>query len=248
MIDLNGLSMHRKRIINNMNKALVVSATRHDKESTTLYNSGIVNDSTVDLLWIDYNELPLAKIYNDAIIMYKNEYDYIVFVHDDVFIPHGTNLHTQLDYFNSKYSYDVMGLAGAKTFVLQEPALWHLMSKREDHRGAVSHYLKRPEGYPVKDHNVTSFGPMPDRVLGIDGLFIALRCDRITDGMRFDESNPGKWHLYDLDFCLTVNRQHRSIGVVDIPVVHESPGLLDINDASFQQAQRWFLTKWNKQP
>ena len=60
----------------------------------------------------------------------------------------------------------------------------------------------------------------------------------------FDESNTGKWHLYDLDFCLNMNKLHKTIGVVDLPIIHASPGLRSMTDKAFQLSQEWFVEKW----
>jgi hypothetical protein len=179
----------------------------------------------------------LAKVYNHFIDKWKRETDWLVLVHDDIKLPRGFDIYHALQ--NS--GYDICGLAGATSITPKEPALWHLMSKREDWRGAVSHPVNE------KQHMVTSFGPMPARTLIIDGLFIGIRTEILLDNpeLRFDESNPGKWHHYDLDFCLTANKCKKKIGVVDVPVIHNSPGLKSLEDDAFKSSQEWFLKKWS---
>ena len=187
-----------------------------------------------DIYFANNNTRSLASNYNRCIRRFKDEYDWIVLLHDDIKLPHINNLETIL----SQTQYDICGLAGARNCEPKEPALWHLMCKREDYRGAVAHPVNSTQ------HMVTSFGPMPSRVLVIDGLFMAIRTESIVYGLEFDESNPGKWHHYDMDFCLTANKLKKKIGVIDFPIIHESPGLLSIEDEAFQKSQEWFLNKW----
>jgi hypothetical protein len=224
-------------------KLIVLSASRGsgmiDKGTTKFYDSvkRARNTSSVPSWCVYNNTTPLANVYNNYINKYKDKYEWIVLVHDDVYMPHLNNLSTILD----ETDYDVVGLAGSKTMNPKEPALWHLMSPREDYVGAVSHPIKGTD-----QHFVTSFGPLPSRSLVVDGLFIGIRTESLTDNMRFDESNPGKWHHYDLDFCLTCNKENKKVGVIDFPLVHNSPGLLSLDDEAFKKSQKWFLDKWRK--
>lgn len=191
--------------------------------------------------YYENNTESLAHVYNDALLnaqkYSKDIVDYLLFVHDDVTFR--TNIaYGDLEDTLKEQNYDISGLAGTIAAQIKKPALWHLMSTRDDYRGAVAHPAREDTYF------VTSFGPMPSRVLLIDGLFMAVKVSCIDDNIRFDESNPGKWHHYDLDFCLTCNYSKRTIGVVDVPVLHQSPGLLSTEDPGFKLSQTWFVEKW----
>lgn len=223
---------------------LIVTATRGPKEDCLTYehvtrSARYSDDESIYITCIENNTKPLAEVYNEALQDLQDDptYQHVLFVHDDVIFracPFNGALQDVLD----KTDYDVSGLAGAVGIEVKKPALWHLMSSRESYRGAVAH--------PISDtqHYVTSFGPVPSRSLVVDGVFIAVKVSAIDDTIRFDEANPGKWHHYDMDFCLTCNKNKRTIGVIDFPILHQSPGLLSMEDKAFQLSQEWFVEKW----
>ena len=134
--------------------------------------------------------------------------------------------------------YTVFGLAGATSCKISKPALWHLMSKKEEQRGCVAHGNEDIYAY-------SSFGPIPSRCLVVDGVFIGVNVKELPGNVKFDESYPCKWHYYDLDFCLECNRNSVTIGVVDIPIIHQSPGLTS-PDNEFYKGQEYFINKWKK--
>ena len=164
-----------------------------------------------------------------------NNIDICMFIHDDVFINCRDLLH-RLDNYGKMYT--VFGLAGASTCKVKEPALWHLMSERKDQRGNVAHGHSNQYQY-------TSFGPIPGRVLVIDGVFIGINIRNLPTNVKFDESYPSKFHYYDLDFSLECNKNNVKIGVVDIPIIHSSPGLTNPNK-EFYEGQKYFINKWKK--
>ena len=156
-------------------------------------------------------------------------------MHDDVYV-NTRDLRTRL--LDSARHYTVFGLAGAISCKIGSPALWHLMSERQDHRGCVAHGNKESYMY-------TSFGPMPSRCLVIDGVFIGINIKELPGNVKFDESYPSKFHYYDMDFSLECNRNNVKIGVVDIPIIHQSPGLTK-PDEEFYNGQEYFINKWKK--
>jgi hypothetical protein len=218
-----------------MSNILVCSATKGKKEDTALFKSSkkLLDQYFLHFKFKENNSEPLQSYYNKCIQEAKNyKYDFLVLIHDDVYI----NCSDLWDRIQNNCVYTVNGLAGSRGCNLKEPALWHLMSDRKDHRGCVAHGSEDQYMY-------TSFGPLPSRALLIDGLFICINIKQLPDEVRFDETCPSKFHFYDLDICLTCNEHKVSVGVVDIPVIHQSPGL-DKPDETFYNGQRWFLNKW----
>jgi len=77
----------------------------------------------------------------------------------------------------------------------------------------------------------------------LDGVFLAFNTERIKKSKaRFDESF--QWHHYDIDFSLTCNYNKLKLGVWPILLYHESPGLRDINDKSWNDSNKKFISKW----
>ncbi len=215
-----------------MSTIKIYTATKGKKQDTVLYKSL----KGVPLYVKENNRDSLQKCYNEFLDDANNNgVDIACFVHDDVYI-NCNDFKERI--INSAYKYQVFGLAGATNCKIKEPALWHLMSERKDQRGCVAHGNE-------KEYMYTSFGPIPSRALLIDGVFIGINVKEIPNMLKFDESYPSKFHYYDLDFSLECNRNKIKIGVVDIPIIHQSPGLTDPSKEFFE-GQKYFINKWKK--
>lgn len=210
-----------------------VSATKGDPTKTLLYNS---TKDILEVAWAANNTDPLPVVYNDAIADFTiTDYDWVVFVHDDVIIESPEAIERQI--YNLGVDFDVIGLAGTREVKLQEPALWHLMSDRKHHRGAVAHLCES-----TGKKFMTSFGSYPDRVILIDGVFMAAKTE-VLQKVSFDETNPAGFHFYDLDFSMACHKAGYRVGVGDITITHASPGLRQFTD-EWKKGQDWFLNKW----
>jgi GT2 family glycosyltransferase len=176
------------------------------------------------------NKTGLSKLYN-SFLKEENTGKKIIFVHDDVLIEDLFLLEKLEDAFDS---YDIIGLAGAKSCDLnsQIPA-WHLMSKREDFVGEVSHS-------DMKKFWTNSYGITPSRSLIIDGLFIAVNVKKLLEtNTKFDEDFT--FHHYDITFCLNANQNKLKIGVYPIKVTHYGLG-----DSMMSQEWRESALKFQK--
>jgi len=182
------------------------------------------------------NKQTLCKVYNtfiDEALEYNR--DWIVLVHSDVYIEVRDICDRIL-----QTGYDVVGVAGTTQVNLKSPALWHLMGggfQGGNLRGAVAH------GNPMK-MQMTGFGPYPSRCVMIDGVFMAIS-RKVFEKIRFDESNPAKFHFYDLSYSLEAHNNGFKVGVGNIPIIHESPGLREFTD-EWKAGEKWFLEKHGK--
>lgn len=221
----------------------VCSVTSGESEDSFLYrtSANVIIAYGAQLDFCKNNDLPISVRYNQFVDRYKDDSDdtIYVFLHDDVKI----NCQDWASRVVSALrNYDVIGLAGIKHCQIKEPALWHLMGERQDYRGAVAHPITNKE--EESQYMITSFGPMPDRVTLVDGVFLATT-KRILNTVRFSEDNPARFHYYDLDFCLECNKNKFTVGVWDIPIIHLSHGLTNANN-EFERGQEWFINKWTK--
>lgn len=188
---------------------------------------------------ITYNNtsVGLPEFYN-KVIDSNTEYDTLILCHHDVSLLY-SNIEYQVR--EGLKQYDIIGVAGCREPRIVEKNLWHWMSDRALQRGFAAH--------PVASANpevsyVTVFGPSPDRVAVIDGVFMALNARKVKQSKaRFDTNFM--WHHYDIDFSLTCNRNKLKIGVWPILINHQSPGLLNINDQEWNRSNTYFTKKWN---
>lgn len=239
-------------------KTLVVSCTRGDFNNTELYQSllkynlytcsNMQRTKSKDThyfkgskfsLYVKYNNTEhLSKIYNKGIkIAHRDNFDTVIFAHDDISIQ-DTFIIDKLNKAFTKYS--IVGLAGAVGMRPEKrPCLWHLMSNKDEWRGAVAHKAIH-EGKEY--YGWSQYGITPERVLVIDGLFMACNVkDLIDHEIGFNEDIPhGGFHHYDMLFCLGANHAGLKIGVSPIWVIHNSPGLLKQDDA-YLESEKYFL-------
>jgi GT2 family glycosyltransferase len=213
-------------------KTFYFSTTKGKKEDTLLYK----NHSTYNTFFFKENNTDaIAKVYNKAIdFAIQEKFDALVLCHDDVIIE--SDLTYKLNSLLEEF--DVVGVAGTTECKLQEPALWHIMGggfQGGKLHGAVAH------GDETRK-SMTYFGPYPQRVLLLDGVFLAMS-SRVFKKVRFDETCPAKFHFYDLNFSLACHKAGFKLGVSDIMITHKSPGLREFT-SEFNEGQKWFIEQW----
>jgi hypothetical protein len=215
---------------------LFCSKTKNEQELTEKYGkynilkSSRIGEVTVQAKFNNTASLPV--VYN---FFLSSNTENVVCAHDDLLIR-DPNWLEKLS--KALEIYDIVGLAGASGAVVKPPCLWHLMCPRESFRGTVTHVAENGT-----DTFVTNFGKQ-GRVLILDGIFLAFNCKKIKEaGAYFDTTNPCIAHFYDIDFCLTCNKQKLKLGTVNIDAVHCSPGLKKYTD-EWYAGQSWFLQKY----
>jgi hypothetical protein len=226
-------------------KVVIVACTRKLQEEANtlpLYRSWTDGLHTpnykLDIVWDNTEGLP--TVYNKKLEEYKNtDVEFLVCVHDDVYID-DLKLYEKLVTAYKKLGYSIIGLAGGLNPKLTNPALWHIMTERNQQRGEVAH--------PAGNNNqtmTTAFGPTPSRVAIIDGLFMALHLPTVTQTKwKFNENY--KFHHYDIASSIDANRAKLKIGVYPIHVIHSSPGLLSIHDKEWSKSNETFLQEYKQ--
>lgn len=225
----------------NAPKVAIYSATQKSKkEDTTLWKS--IRDLKLDIdlnFWIE-NKTGLPELYNSGLLGAKMEdLDYVMFIHDDVYLEHDPRPNLERLFKD----FDIVGVAGCSRAEIKSPALWHLMGDGHLH-GAVGHYIYSRAGAcdPIK--HISNFGVYPHRVVMIDGVFMAFNRKAI-ETVRFDEDCPSKFHFYDLVTTLSAHKQGLKVGVGDILITHESPGLQEFTD-DWKAGEKYFLNKFGQ--
>ena len=221
-----------------MTYKIIVASQKERLDQTLIYKSLAAHCiSTDNVIFFANNKHSLAEIYNEGIDICNITHTKIaIFVHDDVYINCGDFERRIRQYAEM---FDVYGLAGNTAITIKEPVLWHLRSGRENLRGCVAHGLDETQ------YAYTSFGPLPSKVVIFDGVFMGINLEKLPGTVRFDEKNPAKFHFYDLMFSLDCRINRLKVGVGDVPIIHNSPGLRNVTD-EWKQGQQYFLEKYNK--
>jgi len=210
---------------------LIISCTRGSKEDTMLYNTRLV-DKRVHYRWFEYNTDGISKCYNTAINeeIQRGSGRILLFVHDDVEID--TQLVDKLNRYLNEY--DIIGVAGTKHLNLKQPKIaWHLHGSDKLY-GSVMHKNENDQFW-MTDFSKGKY--LPQRVLSIDGVFIAMNNDAYKT-LEFDSEL--KWDFYDMALCVDAYKNDISIGVVPIQIIHESIGS-GVNSGRYIESQNIFM-------
>lgn len=206
-------------------------------EETFFHKSSINFDLDWKREFVLNNKEPLTKVYNRILKESRDEkVNILVFMHDDVYVNCRDFIQRVT---NAAQKYTVFGVAGTSSLSIKEPALWHLMGTRDTLKGCVAH------GPNEELYSYTSFGPLNQQVLMIDGVFIGINLNQLPTNITFDESIPSKFHYYDLVFSFDCSLAKQKVGVVDIPIIHNSPGLRG-QSKEWLDGQAYFLKKYEK--
>ena len=202
------------------------------------YSSDYLRNLGCQFDFVFDNKRGLSEVYNEKLREYPEHR--VIFVHDDVEI-HDNMFLEKLD--TAFLSYDVVGLAGGKMAdfsrfdVKKQTLMWHLMSPQNELSGFVSHYFGNNQW------NSSFFGMSPQRVVMIDGLFMAVDSKKcLINNVFFDEDF--NFHYYDLAFSLRANAKNLKIGTYPIFVVHHGLGYVD-NMNEFLLLQEKFYQKYS---
>jgi hypothetical protein len=234
-----------------LNRTIIVTVSQKEYPEDTLLGQSYYdchNDSyqVLDLEFIHNDDyLPLAKLYNQIFdeVDIDKKYEYIVFCHDDVTLNQANLPLTLERAIGEDSSYDICGVAGNTQCKICDKNLWHLMGTKDSMSGFVAHYNTDS----TDECFMTNFGVVPQRVILLDGLFLALNLKKILEvGLRFDEDNPADFHFYDLNLALDANKLGLKMTTWPISLIHKSHGLNDINNPSWVMGNKYFKEKWSK--
>ncbi len=178
------------------------------------------------------NALGLSEVYNTALAEAEED-ETILFVHDDVWIDDWqvpARLKDALEH------YDVVGLAGTRRRVPRQ-GTWPF---DVDNKTWVTEWLS---GAVSHDGQVSYYGPMPQQVLLLDGLFLAAKVSTLRKAnVAFDPQFD--FHFYDLDFCRSCEAAGLTMGTWPIAVNHASGG--NFGTPEWHRAFEKYLAKWGE--
>ena len=161
---------------------------------------------------INNGEKSLAKVYNEILNQAKN--NIVVLCHDDIIFEDKGWGNKLIKHFN-KTNFGILGIAG--TTSMPSSGMW--WEERNKMLGIVNH---KHEGKQWESKYSTSLGNEAEKVVIVDGLFMAIHKDRIKSN--FIEDFDG-FHFYDISFCFENYMQGVNIGVIyNIKITHLSIG------------------------
>ena len=220
----------------------IVCATRKAREdffkSSALGRSlSLHRPQSVEVRLFPENQRGLPEVYNTAITEAAKENVVLVFMHDDL---HLCDYHWAGSLRQGLGVFDIVGLAGNRRRVARQPS-WLFVDERltPDSREHLSGAVGHGRGLPLDTIDV--FGPSPQQVKLLDGLFLAVRSETLhAKSLRFDQRFD--FHFYDLDFCRQAEQAGLRMGTWPISVVHESSG--GFTGDAWSRGYDSYLSKW----
>lgn len=216
------------------NKIFVVYSSHLGEEEDAKFNKHVENTIGVKheiLRFVNHNQYSLPQIYNEALKRYT-ENTVFVFCHNDIIFKTRNWGKKLLARFNHS-DYGILGVAGT-TFIPKSGRWWEDRSKMY---GIVEHTNGVQEWVSEYSEPLRNIQP----VAHIDGLFMAVDPDRIEK--RFNE-DYGKFHFYDITFCLDNYLEEIDIGVItDVRIMHKSIGE---TDDSWEENRQKFAKEYSE--
>lgn len=136
-------------------------------------------------------------------------------------------------------TYDVIGVAGNRRRVQNQPAWPFLDSKRTwdsktNLSGCVAH-----GSHPFGE--ISLYGAVPAECELLDGVFLAAKKSALTaHGVLFDPRFD--FHFYDMDFCRSARQNGLRLGTWPICLTHQSSGAFGTQQ--WLEKYRQYLEKW----
>ena len=206
------------------NKIIVVFSSHLSENDDNIFKNHI--SSTIgckhEIFCVkNYNEHSLAEVYNSFIKLTNENFETLpyhpntvyVFCHNDILFKTKNWGKILLTKFNNS-NYGILGVAGT-TFLAANGTWWSDFGKAYgivEHTDSVNDWTTM---FSKPINNIQS-------VVTIDGVFMAIDVEKIKNS--FDE-DFGKFHFYDLNFCLSNYLEGVDIGVTtDIRILHKSVG------------------------
>ena len=214
----------------------IVYSTHKDSKYNSTFKKHLletVGIKDVQILeYINNNEFSLTEIYNKGLSESTN--DIVIFCHNDIIFDKPYWGKRVLEHFIKRPEYGILGIAGT-TFFPRSGSWWDVMPEAI---GQVSHQengkrwlteFNKPFGNKIMDS------------INVDGLFFAVNKKIIKSN--FDE-HFGRFHFYDVSFCVDNFLKGVKIGVVsNIPVTHLSVGR---TDADWEHNRIKFVEKYGE--
>ncbi len=183
------------------------------------------------------NSTGLPVLYNKIINSTLTDPCILVFMHDDISL---------LDYYwperiaEALNKYQIVGLAGNKRRVPFQPG-WAFIDQNftwdslDNLSGTIGH------GHDHPPKNLDFYGPSDQKVILLDGLFLAIKSETLINNNIYFDLNFD-FHFYDMDICRQAESKNIICGTWPISVTHHSIG--SFGSESWKIAYQKYINKW----
>ncbi len=215
----------------------VISIINNDSIAKEFLLRGLsIQNAQYDLILIDNRHSSYksaAQAYNEGSAKAKG--DYLMFIHQDVLLP---NCNWLKDAEKSLSSLSNLGIAGVAGMIqptfLNDFELWTIFRLLKKLNLLKVWYYRYARGNVFHGREKKPWiGKFTSEVIStrtLDELLLIIPAKLFQD-LKFDESVCDNWHLYGVDYSLTVSQKCRNVYVLPHSVAHLSTG--NLNEAYF---------------
>jgi hypothetical protein len=177
----------------------------------------------------------ICQVYNEAVT--KAQYDILCFIHEDIIIKTNDWGKKLIELFKDP-QLGLVGVAGSSYRPLT-PAKWGGFGGKTTYENFIQsfkngdkpnhHYYSNPKNETLSD------------VTCVDGVWLTTT-KKIASEIKFDQDTFKGFHLYDMDFCMSIIQKYRVAVTYEILINHLSDGSYG---NSWMDDNLKFFTKWN---
>jgi hypothetical protein len=216
----------------------VISIINNDVIAKEFLLRGLSRQNTnYDLILLDnrgYSYKSAAQAYNEGSAKAKGEY--LLFIHQDVLLPFRNWLREVEESLSTISNLGIAGVAGMlQPNFINDLELWSRYCLLEKlnlsrvwyyryGRGNVFHGREKRFWWGRSTSEVTSINTLDELLLIIPA--------RVFANSKFDEATCADWHLYGVDYSLSIAQKYRDVCVLPYSVLHFSTGT--VNEAYFK--------------
>ncbi|SDF67915.1 Glycosyltransferase like family protein [Mucilaginibacter pineti] len=178
----------------------------------------------------------ICTVYNKGLL--KAKYDIVCFMHEDIFIKTNDWGKKILNSFEKNPDLGLLGVIGS-AYKPMTPSGWGGLGSDSYYYNLIQHnkYSDEPTTHLYRNPNNEKL----TQVACVDGVWLCTT-RKIAREFMFDEINFTGFHVYDLDFSLSVGQKYKVAVTYDVLIEHFSEGKFD---------QKWMMDtlklheKWN---
>jgi hypothetical protein len=162
----------------------------------------------------------LCKLYNEGTT--KAKYDILCFMHEDIEIKTASWGKIVIDYFNKDPHLGLVGIAGS-SYKSAIPSGWHSFAfESKINYINIIQNSKRNPGVDIHDYSNPKNEKL-SQVVCLDGVWLCTP-KQVALEFPFDAETLRGFHVYDIDFSLSVNQKYKVAVTFEILMKHFSEG------------------------
>lgn len=178
----------------------------------------------------------ICEVYN--IGMYKAQYEILCFMHEDILIETQNWGQSIVDTFKNNTDLGLLGVIGS-AYKTITPSGWGGLGVNTYYSNLIQYhkFSNDPPVHHYRNPDNVKLAP----VACVDGVWMCTT-KTVAKEIMFDEINFTGFHVYDLDFSLSVGQKYKVAVTYDVLIAHFSEGRFD---------ERWMMDclklheKWN---